>query len=68
MCVGSAPKSQPLPPTPPATPTMADPAVQAARQDVQQQAAAREGGLASTQLTTNLGGQGAGKKNLAGTQ
>lgn len=70
MCIGSSPKANPtpLPPTPPATPTMADPAVQAARQDVQRQAQAREGGLASTQLTVNLGGQGGGKKNLAGTQ
>lgn len=69
MCIGSKPAatSTPLPPTPPATPTMADPAVQAARLDTQRQAAAQEGGLASTQLTVNLGGQGAGKKNLAGT-
>ena len=69
MCLGGSPKisSTPLPPTPPATPTMADPAVQQARSDTQRQAA-QAGGLSSTQLTVNLGGQGAGKKNLAGTQ
>ena len=68
MCLGSTPKASatPLPPTPPATPTMADPAVQQARIDTQRQAA-NEGGLASTQLTVNLGGQGAGSKKLAGT-
>jgi hypothetical protein len=67
MCFSSAPKAQPLPPTPPATPTMADPAVQQARTDTQQQAA-QASGLSGTQLTVNLGGQGAGKKNLASTQ
>lgn len=69
MCIGSTPKATatPLPPTPPATPTMADPAVQAARTDTQREAS-QAGGLAGTQLTVNLGGQGAGKKNLAGTQ
>lgn len=67
MCFGSAPKAQPLPPTPPTTATMADPAVQQARNDTVNRAR-DEGGLASTQLTVNLGGQGAGKKNLAGTQ
>ena len=67
MCFGSTPKSQPLPPTPPTTATMADPAVQQARNDTVNRAR-DEGGLASTQLTVNLGGQGAGKKNLAGTQ
>lgn len=67
MCFGSTPKAQPLPPTPPATATMSDPAVQQARNDTVNRAR-DEGGLASTQLTVNLGGQGAGKKNLAGTQ
>lgn len=67
MCFGSTPKSQPLPPTPPTAPTVADPAVQQARNDTQRNAQA-EGGLASTQLTTGLGGTGSGKKNLAGTQ
>lgn len=66
MCFGSSAKAQPLPPTPPATPTMADPAVQTAR-DNAQETAARETGLAGTQLTVNLGGQGGGKKNMAGT-
>jgi len=66
MCFAArAPQAQPLPPTPPATPTMADPAVQQARNDAQSQAAAGSG-LSGTQLTVNLGGQGAGKKNLAG--
>lgn len=64
MCFASAPKPQPLPPTPPATPTMADPAVQQARTNAQE-TAARETGLSGTQLTVNLGGQGAGKKTLA---
>ena len=68
MCVGAKPpKAQPLPPTPPAAPTMADPAVQQARTDTQNRAAT-EGGLASTQLTVNLGGQGSGRRNLAGTK
>lgn len=66
MCFGGSPKSQPLPPTPPAAPTMADPAVQRSRSDAQE-TAARETGLAGTQLTVNLGGQGGGKKNMAGT-
>lgn len=43
---------------------MADPAVQRARTDAQ--AATADSGLASTQLTVNLGGQGPGKKKLAG--
>jgi hypothetical protein len=68
MCFGSKPAAaQPLPPTPPAAPTMADPAVQQSRNDAQSQAR-REGGLSSTQLTVNLGGQGEGNKKLAGTQ
>lgn len=69
MCFGSsqAATSTKLPPTPPVAPTMADPAVQQARDTTKNQAAA-QGGLASTQLTTSLAGQGAGKKNLAGTQ
>lgn len=66
MCFGSSSKSAPMPPTPPAAPTMADPAVQKARTQAQE-TAARETGLAGTQLTVNLGGQGGGKKNLAGT-
>jgi len=65
MCIGSAPKAQPLPPTPPTTATLADPAVQQARQDTQR-IAGQESGLAGTQLTVNLGGQGAGNKSLAG--
>lgn len=67
MCFGSAPKAQaqPLPPTPPAAATMADPAVQQARTDTQS-SASREGGLAGTQLTVNLGGQGKGNSKLAG--
>ena len=50
MCLGG-PKvsSTPLPPTPPATPTMADPAVQQARFDTQRQAA-QAGGLSSTRF------------------
>lgn len=64
MCIG-APKSQPLPPTPPKAPTMADPAVQQARMDEQRRSAA--GGLAETSLTVNLGGQGQGARTLAGT-
>lgn len=64
MCI-SSPKPQPLPPTPPAPPTMADPAVAQARDDAQRRAS--EGGLASTTLNVNLGGQGAGSKKLAGT-
>lgn len=63
MCIGSA-KAQPLPPAPPAPPTMADPAVQQARQDSTKSLA--DSGLASTSLTVNLGGEGAGKKKLAG--
>lgn len=63
MCIGAA-KAQPLPPVAPAAPTMADPAVQRARQDTQQQQAGA--GLTGTQLTVNLGGQGPGKKKLAG--
>lgn len=63
MCIGAA-KAQPLPPTPPAPPTMADPAVQQARTDATKGLA--DSGLAATQLTVNLGGQGAGKKKLAG--
>lgn len=63
MCIGSA-RAQPLPPTPPAPPTMADPAVQQARTDAAKGLA--DSGLAGTQLTVNLGGQGAGKKKLAG--
>jgi len=66
MCFGSSPKPQPMPPTPPATPTMADPAVQTARNDAQE-TAARETGLSGTNLTVNLGGQGKGVKNLAAT-
>jgi hypothetical protein len=66
MCFGSTPKAQPLPPTPPAAPTMADPAVQAARTDTQARTARESGGLASTQLTVNLGGQGTGARRLAG--
>jgi hypothetical protein len=66
MCFGSSAKAQPLPPTPPAAPTMADPAVQQARNSAQE-TAARESGLGGTQLTVNLGGTGAGKKALAGT-
>jgi len=66
MCFASKAPSQPLPPTPPAAPTMADPAVQNARNDAQQRAAANTG-LAGTQLTVNLDGTGAGKKNLAAT-
>lgn len=42
---------------------MADPAVQQSRQDAQRQVA--DSGLASTQLTVNLGGQGVGQKKLA---
>ncbi len=63
MCI-SAPKPQPLPPTPPTTPTMADPAVAQARDDTQKRLSG--GGLASTTLNLNLGGQGAGAKKLAG--
>lgn len=65
MCLG-APKQQKLPPTPPAPPTMADPAVQQSRTDVAKGLA--DSGLASTQLTVNLGGQGEGKKTLAGVK
>lgn len=68
MCFGAKPAAAaptPLPPTPPAAPTMADPAVQQARTDTQT-SAAKEGGLASTQLTVNLGGSGSGNKKLAG--
>jgi hypothetical protein len=43
---------------------MADPAVQQARTDAAKGLA--DSGLAGTQLTVNLGGQGAGKKKLAG--
>lgn len=68
MCFGSTPKAQPLPPTPPAAPTMADPAVQAARSNTQARAAREAGGLASTQLTVNLGGQGAGKRKLGAVE
>ena len=64
MCI-SSPKAQPLPPTPPAPATMADPAAQQARIDETRRAS--EGGLASTTLNVNLGGQGAGAKKLAGT-
>lgn len=63
MCIGSAPKPQ-LPPTPPAAPTMADPAVVKARDDAQQRVV--NSGLASTSLTENLGGAGAGARPLAG--
>lgn len=63
MCIG-APKQQPLPPTPPAAPTMADPAVQQSRDTERQKM--QDSGLSSTQLTVNLGGQGAGKRKLAG--
>jgi hypothetical protein len=66
MCFASAPKAQPLPPTPPATPTMADPAVRQARKDTQEQAT-RETGLGGTQLTVNLAGQGGGQRKLAGS-
>ena len=44
---------------------MADPAAQQARSD--EQARLSEGGLSSTTLNVNLGGQGAGAKKLAGT-
>lgn len=70
MCFGSTPKAAaatPLPPTPPAAATVADPAVQQARTDTQTSAQSRTG-LAGTQLTVNLGGTGAGAKTLAGTQ
>ena len=63
MCI-SSPKAQPLPPTPPKPPTMADPAIQQARSDTQKRRAT--GGLSSTTLNLNLGGQGAGNKKLAG--
>lgn len=63
MCIGSA-RAQPLPPTPPTPATMADPAVQQARSDAQKGLA--NSGLGTTSLTVNLGGQGAGKKKLAG--
>lgn len=64
MCI-SSPKPQPLPPTPPAAPTMADPAVQQARDDAQSRLQAS--GLAATQLNPNLSGQGQGVKKLAGS-
>ena len=63
MCLGAS--ARPLPPQPPAAPTMADPAVQRARSDAQA-GLAQDSGLASTQLTVNLGGQGSGQKKLAG--
>lgn len=68
MCF-SSPKAtaSTLPPTPPAAPQMADPAAQLAR-DATQKAAQKETGLAGTNLTVNLGGQGGGKQNLAGTK
>ncbi len=67
MCFGSAPKAtpQPLPPTPPVAATMADPAVQQARTDTQNRAMG-ESGLAGTNLTVNLAGQGKGNTKLAG--
>ena len=69
MCL-STPKaaaSQPLPPTPPAAPQMADPAAQLAR-DSTKKTAQQETGLAGTNLTVNLGGQGPGNQTLAGTK
>lgn len=66
MCFGSPPKAQPLPPTPPVAAKMSDPAVQQARNDTVNRARDDQG-LSGTQLTVNLGGQGGGKKNLAGT-
>ncbi len=67
MCFGSAPKSQPLPPTPPTAATISDPAVQQARNDTVSRAR-QETGLSGTQLTVNLGGTGAGATKLAGTK
>lgn len=64
MCLGSSAKAQPLPPVAPAAPTMADPAVAEARKAAATPLPSE--GLAGTQLTVNLGGQGAGKKKLAG--
>jgi hypothetical protein len=61
MCLGGG-SPQPLPPAPPATPVMADPAVQQARKDAQAQQ--QRGGLSSTQLTVNLGGEGMGNRRL----
>lgn len=66
MCFGSKPSAQALPPTPPVAATVADPAVQQARNSAQEQAK-KSGGLAATQLNPDLGGQGAGAKKLAGT-
>lgn len=68
MCL-STPKvsSQPLPPTPPAAPQMADPAAQLAR-DETKRSQQKETGLAGTNLTVNLGGQGPGNQTLAGTK
>lgn len=66
MCFGgSTPKAQTLPPTPPVAAQMADPAVQQARNDTINRTR-EEGGLATTQLNINLGGQGQGAKKLAG--
>jgi hypothetical protein len=46
---------------------MADPAAQLAR-DTTRKNAQKETGLAGTNLTVNLGGQGAGNQTLAGTK
>lgn len=64
MCIGGKPTPPQLPSAPPAAPTMADPAVQQARQDTQ--AKLVDTGLAATQLNPGLGGQGAGAKKLGG--
>ena len=64
MCIGGAPKPQALPPIPPVAATIADPAVQTARRDTTDRL--KQGGLASTTLNVNLGGQGTGAKKLAG--
>lgn len=68
MCFSSSvPKSTPLPPVAPAPPKYADAGVQQAATDAKA-TAAQAGGLAGTQLTGNLSGQGKGSTKLAGAR
>lgn len=66
MCFGTSAKAATIPPTAPVAATVADSSVQQARNDTVNKARS-ETGLSGTQLTVNLGGQGAGAKTLAGS-
>lgn len=65
MCFSSSVPTAPLPPTAPAAPKYADAGVQKAATDAKA-TAAQATGLAGTQLTGNLSGQGKGATKLAG--